>query len=422
MDITASDLQHQSFSSSGKWNIMNLIPGLAEVLSIVFAFQCSWYISFPGNAGLFLSDPDLLKLFLCIFPFWILVLYLIKVTRIQTNRFKILLFLYLHFAFSIIVLLIIFNFILRSVLIPRLFFIEVTLIGFLFLFFVRLLEYKIFKSKRSNRHFHNNVVLIADDTSIPFIDDLLTANKAGSRIVAIFTESPKARSRYENIAYVLTEKYIGILNDLIEVDLIDEVLYLKEKKDPGEIRTIIKSCEDLGITFKLRDNENQTVLSSAIRTKTPFGNFLSFINMPFNSYSMAIRKILDVNISLLLISALLPVFIIIGILIKLSSRGPLFCKELIAGIRGRQFYRYKFRTISEKACPDNIDLESSTPAGGRRSYITENYGITKIGRFLVNSGLDQLPLLINVAKGEVTILGFRGVLQSGYSQQNDSKN
>ena len=420
MDSIMSIFPLQYFSLLKKWNFMNSILGLIEVLSLAFAFQCSWYISYSGEGGFFFSNPDLRTIFLCVFPFWLLILYLIRITRVQTNRYRVLFLLYLHFAFSVFVLLIIFNFILKRNLIPRLFFLEVSVLGFLFLFVVRLLEFKILRRKKSVRHFSHNVILIADDSSVAFIDNLLKNNKSGYRIVAIFTESAAVKSRYESISYILSERFLGILNDLIEVDLIDEVLYLKDAKDSEEIRVIIKSCEDLGVTFRLRDDNNKNILSSAVKTNVSSGTFLTFINMPFNSFSMAIRKILDVNIALLLIAALFPVYIIIGILIKLNSKGPVICKQLIAGLGGRQIYLYKFRTTVGKKCPEIPLSAATTTDSENKPDETEKIKLTRIGKFLITSGLEQIPLLFNVARGEISIINTRTLPQIEFTQHSDS--
>jgi lipopolysaccharide/colanic/teichoic acid biosynthesis glycosyltransferase len=133
-------------------------------------------------------------------------------------------------------------------------------------------------------------------------------------------------------------------------------------------------------------------LSSAVKTDIANGKFLSFINIPHSSIALAIKKTIDINLSIALIVILFPVFILISVLIKLTSKGPVICKLEMPGLRGHQFDRYNFRTVIS-----NPDKTNTDPG----SEILEDSQVTKIGRFLRKSGLDELPQLFNVLKGDI---------------------
>jgi lipopolysaccharide/colanic/teichoic acid biosynthesis glycosyltransferase len=111
-----------------------------------------------------------------------------------------------------------------------------------------------------------------------------------------------------------------------------------------------------------------------------------------------------------MIVVLSPVFIIIGLLIKLTSRGPVISKLSKVGWRGRQIKVCRFRTMHSNTDKRNAYRESKIKASG--SEFEEDPRITKIGRFLLRSGLDQLPELFNVLEGEMSIIGPRHPLQS----------
>ena len=396
-----------------RWNFLNLILGSFEILVVAFAFQCSYFISYSANGGLFFSEKDLLILFLLILPFWLLILYLIKVTRIPTKRYQGLILLYLHSTILILFLLILIFFIFELYSIPRLFLLELPFFGFLFLFIGRILKFKAFKSSGVQGYNHINIVIIADDSSLPFIESHLSKEGLGYRIVVIFTESSLIKAKFEKTAIILPEKYLGILYDLIEVDSIDEVLYLKDKLAPSEIRETVKSCEELGVTLRLRHNDPKNSLSSAISTNLANGKFLSFINIPHNSFALAIKKSLDINLSLSMIVILSPLFIIISILIKMTSRGPVIYRYEMIGSRGHQFYLYKFRTMILNAGQISTNPEIKIKMDGTEPKIKASSRFTKIGKFLRKSGLDELPQLFNVLKGEMSIIGHRHTFKNG---------
>jgi lipopolysaccharide/colanic/teichoic acid biosynthesis glycosyltransferase len=245
---------------------------------------------------------------------------------------------------------------------------------------------------------------------VAFIENLLSNKKLGYKTVVIFTDSALVKAKYENISIILPEKFSGIIGDLIEVDFVDEVLYLKENPDAAKIREILTTCQDLGVTFRLKSTFQKASISSAVKTDIADGKFLSFINIPNNSYALAIKKTTDINIALLMIVVLSPVFIILGVLIKLTSRGPIISKLSKIGWRGRQIKVRRFRTMFLNAERKSYYLESKMDSTG--SELEDDPRITKIGRFLLKSGLDQLPELFNVLRGEMSIIAPRHPLES----------
>jgi lipopolysaccharide/colanic/teichoic acid biosynthesis glycosyltransferase len=216
----------------------------------------------------------------------------------------------------------------------------------------------------------------------------------------------------------LPEKFLGILNDLIKVDFVDEVLYLKEKPDGSTVREILRSCEDLGVTLRLKSKEQKVNLSSAVNTDIADGKFLSFNNIPNNTYAKAIKKTMDINIALLMIVVLFPVLIILSLLIKLTSRGPIVSNIIKTGWRGQQIKVYRFRTMhaneDQKVAFQTPEMKLSDP----EPDIEKDNRYTKIGRFLIRSGLYQLPQLFNVLKGEIPIIVQRHPLQRESLKQN----
>ena len=117
-------------------------------------------------------------------------------------------------------------------------------------------------------------------------------------------------------------------------------------------------------------------------------------------FYLTVKRLLDFVLSLIGIVVLMPVFIIIGILIKVDSRGPVIFKQKRYGKNKQPFYIYKFRTMASDA-PQNVatkDLNDS------KKYIT------KIGAFLRRTSLDELPQLFNILLGQMTIVGPRPVV------------
>lgn len=123
-----------------------------------------------------------------------------------------------------------------------------------------------------------------------------------------------------------------------------------------------------------------------------------YINRFFlSSTDLVLKRIFDLFIATLSLIIVAPLIVIISIIIKIDSPGPVFFKQERVGAKGKNFYLYKFRTMIENA------EEESGPV-----LASENdQRITRVGRILRNTRMDELPQLINVLKGEMSIIGPR---------------
>lgn len=111
---------------------------------------------------------------------------------------------------------------------------------------------------------------------------------------------------------------------------------------------------------------------------------------------MTHKRVFDIVVSFIALQALFPLFVVIAIFIKLSSRGPVLFKQRRMGFRGKGFVIYKFRTMHDGTGKPNVDLTSP-----------DDPRITWIGHFLRRSRLDELPQFWNVLRGEMSIVGPR---------------
>ena len=117
-----------------------------------------------------------------------------------------------------------------------------------------------------------------------------------------------------------------------------------------------------------------------------------------------IKRILDFLLSLSAMLLLWPMFLLIAVLIKIDSKGPVFFKQKRIGKDKKEFYIVKFRTM-------RTDTPSDMP-----THLLQNPQafITNIGKFLRMSSLDELPQIINILKGEMSIIGPRPALWNQY--------
>lgn len=137
---------------------------------------------------------------------------------------------------------------------------------------------------------------------------------------------------------------------------------------------------------------------------------------PIPSFQMFLKRVIDVVGSVTALLTLSPVIAFIAVLIKFDSRGPVFYSSLRVGKKGRIFRCYKFRTMVNEAEEMQSSLKQFNERGGVLFKITHDPRVTRFGRFLRKSSLDEVPQFWNVLKGDISLVGPRPALVGEFEQ------
>jgi len=133
-----------------------------------------------------------------------------------------------------------------------------------------------------------------------------------------------------------------------------------------------------------------------------------------------LKKVFDRVFSFACLILLFPVFIIIAVLIKIDSKGPVFFRQKRCGKNGKEFYMYKFRTMLNDAEALKKILQNEME--GPVFKIRNDPRVTRIGKILRRSSLDEIPQFINVLKGEMSLVGPRPLAKEEMIGNNNWKN
>lgn len=181
---------------------------------------------------------------------------------------------------------------------------------------------------------------------------------------------------------------------LKQLDLIDDAV------DLNDIKTSLKKI------LSSKDKIRQDVISfGEVKRKLRGRERLRYLSLGF-------KKLFDMSIALLIILFLLPLLLVIAIAIKLESKGPVFYSSLRAGRGYKIFKFYKFRSMIVDADKKVKDLEHLNQydvnnKGPKFFKLTNDPRVTKVGKFLRNTSLDEIPQLFNVLKGDMSLVGNR---------------
>ncbi len=259
-----------------------------------------------------------------------------------------------------------------------------------------------------------NIIIIADEENESFIEKITTKRELGYKITMIISDSQKIYDKYSSSIKVV--KKTMSMSCLIKSQIVDEVFYCKNNFNSNEINHIMAACKEVGIVFRL---SSQLINNSAKPNEihhfdqTPF---ITYQNKPANEFALSWKYIFDFTFSLIVVILWMPIFMIIGVVIKFTSKGPIVFKQKRVGLHGREFYIYKFRTMMVDAEKMQAGLMDQNEVSGPVFKIKNDPRITKVGKFLRKTSLDELPQFFNVIKGDMSLVGPRPPIMNEVNQ------
>src|SRR4030042_1522037 len=377
-----------------------------DILVTVFSYFLAYFLTNLIYTEYFTFYREYVIMLALIVPTWAILLHTSDLTAIpRTRSYLSMFFNFLNFNAIGFILLLLYKHLFGLTSFSHYFIISFSVINLVSLYLFRLLTYKVFKHYRAIGHNVHNVVIYADDNSEKFIDSIKEHREWGFRILMIIADSQKILKKYSPVYRVLPGK-INI-KTILDIDIIDEVIYCQSQIDEEKIRSLIDLCEEIGVIFRLQSELSPMSVANAHLTHFENIPFLTVMNTPKNSFALAWKSFSEFWISFFILFLLSPILLIITILIKITSKGPVIFKQERVGLRGRKFYIYKFRTMVQNAEELKQTLLDKNESDGPAFKIKKDPRTTIIGRFLRKTGLDELPQLFNVLRGEMSLIGPR---------------
>ena len=130
----------------------------------------------------------------------------------------------------------------------------------------------------------------------------------------------------------------------------------------------------------------------------------------------AAKRVMDIVLSFIGLVLLSPILLLVSLFIKIDSKGPIFFKQKRIGINGTEFEMFKFRSMVVNAEELKAKLEEKNEMSGPMFKIADDPRITKVGRFIRKTSIDELPQLWNVIKGDMSLVGPRPSLPKEVAQ------
>ncbi len=244
-----------------------------------------------------------------------------------------------------------------------------------------------------------------DAFSDNFIEKLLEKREWGFNVKYVLTNSKLISTRFSGKLNVFRED--TDLKHLLDNDIIDEVIYCKNKINNSYLKKVIRICEEVGVKFRLQSNLSPLEPAKLQLQTVHMKPDMQIIDSRVRWIEPILKNISDIFFSFIALTLLSPFFALIALIIRIDSRGPIFFIQERIGLRGRKFKLFKFRTMVKDAASVQHILEKQNEADGPAFKIKYDPRITKVGRILRKTGLDELPQLLNVVIGEMSLIGPR---------------
>ncbi len=273
-----------------------------------------------------------------------------------------------------------------------------------------------FRAKGFN--LRNTLLVGSKEGAIEVIDAIGEHRENGYRIIGCLeVEKDKIGKSVKNGIKVIDT--IESMERILLEEIVDVLIFAMPLKKIKNIEHYISLAEDMGVSIRILPQWHIRQLGykpniGSLQFETFLGiPTMALMTTPKDHQSLLIKNIIDYIIASTSIVLCLPVFILASITIKFSSKGPIFFKQERLGLNGRKFKFYKFRTMVVNAEEIQSALKEENEADGPAFKIKKDPRIIPIiGTFLRKTSLDELPQMINVIKGEMSIVGPRPPIPS----------
>jgi exopolysaccharide biosynthesis polyprenyl glycosylphosphotransferase len=200
----------------------------------------------------------------------------------------------------------------------------------------------------------------------------------------------------------------GDLETVLRARVVDEVyLASTEPAHAPAVQAAIQTCERFGVPFALPACAYRVVRAQAANEKAVEDGYVHYLGTSPKPVQHALKRALDILVSGAALVALGPLLVGIALAIKLTSPGGVLYRQERVGLRGRRFKMLKFRSMVVDAEARLAELAARNEQTGPVFKMTHDPRVTRIGRFIRKFSIDELPQLVNVLRGDMSLVGPR---------------
>ena len=281
------------------------------------------------------------------------------------------------------------------------------------------LRWTLAQTRRHGRNLRDLLIVGSNSRSLAFAKNIESRPELGYRILGFADQEWEGAKEFAGSGHerVCT---LDELPDFFRRNVVDEVLIaLPMRSFHDDASRIAELCEEQGIMFRVLPNLFDLKRSRSWTEELEGQPLVTHHNGISEGWQLMLKRAIDFTVALVALIVLSPVLAAAAILITLTSPGPVLFVQRRVGLHKREFSVYKFRTMVANAEQRMREIEHLNEVSGPVFKIKHDPRITPLGRFLRKTSIDELPQLINVLKGDMSLVGPRPLPLRDYEGFNE---
>jgi exopolysaccharide biosynthesis polyprenyl glycosylphosphotransferase len=237
----------------------------------------------------------------------------------------------------------------------------------------------------------------------------------GVRLRGFFADFAEAPSTPVKLEQSYEVHALDKLPEMLRSHVIDEIIFATDSRRLADLEDIMLLCEEEGVRTRLAVGFLPHVNSRVYLDRLGTSPLLTFSSTPHDEIRLLVKRVTDIVLACVWLVLLLPVMLLIAVVIRLTSPGPVIFRQERCGLNGRRFVFYKFRSM----CQDAEAKRESVEHMSERELamkIPNDPRLTSVGRWLRKFSADEWPQLWNVLKGDMSLVGPRPAIPSEVEQ------
>ena len=261
------------------------------------------------------------------------------------------------------------------------------------------------KSKEKGENFYKVLIIGTGERAHRLTDLLQRHSEWGVDIIGYLDDAP-ARKGDKALAAV-TLGSVGDVGKVLSEHVVDEVFLAVPRSMMKDVQKIVDACEEQGVKFALMADVFDLKVARTQLRDLDGVPLLTFEPVPQNEALLLVKRLMDLSLTLLSMPVVLPVMALVALAIRVESKGPVLFVQQRVGLHKRLFPMYKFRSMHVDAEERLKELEHLNEADGPIFKMANDPRVTKVGKFIRKTSLDELPQLFNVIRGHMSLVGPR---------------
>jgi exopolysaccharide biosynthesis polyprenyl glycosylphosphotransferase len=261
--------------------------------------------------------------------------------------------------------------------------------------------------------YKRRAILVGTGAQIEAVAHALQSGNSPVQVIGFVSLTPRPDNGLHSLGR------LADIGDIVSHNRADEVIIADPAFPQQQAVELVDTCHQRGVVVRVAPSTMEILIHRAEFVPGQSVPLFELKPPVFDGIDFALKRTFDVVVATALLVVLSPLFLVCAAAVRFTSRGPIFYRSWRPGMGGVPFPCLKFRTMYQDADARQADLEAANEADGALFKIRRDPRVTPIGRLLRRFSIDELPQLINVLRGQMSLVGPRPLPERDFERLED---